>query len=62
MREYVKRFKINIERFSTENLKTWIKSISIIEKKIEKVPRNDIRRHMNVREMQNTCMLKNEDN
>ena len=51
MREYAQKFKINEERYSSETIKTWIKNLKEIEKKMEDVPKNDIRRYMGVREM-----------
>ena len=49
VKEYVKKFTINIKWCSIETIKTWIKNLKIIEKKIRKVPKNDIRRYLNVR-------------
>ena len=48
VREYVKKFKINIERCNTDMMKKWVMNLKIIEKKIEKVSKNDIRRYMSV--------------
>ena len=49
VKEYVKKFTINIERCSIKMIKTWIKNLKIIEKKIWKIPKNNIRRYLNVR-------------
>ena len=48
VREYVKKFKINIERCNIDTIKKWIMNLKIIEKKIEKVSKNDIRRYISV--------------
>ena len=49
VKEYAKKFAINIEQCSSETIKIWIKNLKIIEKKIQKVPKNDIRRYLNIR-------------
>ena len=49
LRDCAQNFKINKERCSSETIKTWIKKLKLI--KIGGVSKNDIRRHMNVREM-----------
>ena len=51
IREYARKFKINEERYSSETIKTWIKNLKVIEKKMEDVPKNDIRRYMGSREV-----------
>ena len=51
IRQYARKFKINEERCSSETIKTWIKNLKVIEKKMEDVPKNDIRRYMESREV-----------
>ena len=57
VKEYAKKFAINIEQCSSETIKIWIKNLKIIEKKIQKAPKNDIRRYLNARMMQNEKKL-----
>ena len=40
------RFKIDVNRCNCDNIKRWIMNLKQIEKKIEKIPVNDIRRFM----------------
>ena len=51
VRDYTQKFKINEECCSSETMKIWIKNLKVIEKKIGKVPKNNIRRYMSIREM-----------
>ena len=53
LKEYTMKSKIDIDRCSAETMKIWIKNLKIIEKKIQKVPRNDIRRYLNLTTVQN---------
>ena len=43
---FVRRSKINIERCSTETIKTWIYNVKNLIRKVEKLPKGDIRRFM----------------
>ena len=45
VRSYVKTFKININQCKIDTIKRWIRNLKDIEKKIERIPRNDIRRY-----------------
>ena len=44
-RMFVKRSKINVKNSQVETIKTWIMNIKDIERKVEKLPCNDIRRY-----------------
>ena len=48
VREFVKKFKINIEHCSVETIKTCIRNLKIFEQKIESKPVNDMRRYFGV--------------
>ena len=50
LRDYIRKFIINEERSNVETLKKWIMNLKQLEKRVEKVPRNDIRRYMIVQE------------
>ena len=50
IREYAKRFKINEDRCSSKSIKTWIMNLRVIEKKMDNVSKNDIRRYIGCRE------------
>ena len=45
VREFVKKFKINIEQCNIDTIKKWIINLKKIQKKVESVPNNDIRRY-----------------
>ena len=42
----VEKCKLDIERCSSDTIKRWIMNMKTIEKKVEKIPAKDIRRHM----------------
>ena len=46
VRNYVRKFEINEERSDVEKLKKWIMNLKKLERRVEKVPKNDIRRYM----------------
>ena len=46
VRDYATKFVLNEEQSSVEKLKKWIMNLKKLECKVEKVPRNDIRRYM----------------
>jgi hypothetical protein len=46
IRLYVQKCRIDMERCSCDTLKRWIMNLKKIEKKVEKIPYNDIRRYM----------------
>ena len=46
VRNYVRKFEINEERSDVEKLKKWIMNLKKLERRIEKVLKNDIRRYM----------------
>ena len=48
VRMFVKRCKINIGNSRVETIKQWIMNVKDIEKKVEKLPRNDIRRYFDL--------------
>ena len=43
---YAERCKIDVNRCNCDNIKRWIMNMRRIEKKVEKIPSNDIRRFM----------------
>ena len=43
---YVDKCKLDVERCNSDTIKRWIMNIRTIEKKVEKIPANDIRRHL----------------
>ena len=45
VRLHMKIFKININQYKIDTIKRQIMNLKDIEKKIEKIPRNDIRRY-----------------
>ena len=46
VRNYARKFEINEERSDIEKLKKWIMNLKKLERRVEKVPKNDIRRYM----------------
>ena len=48
VRDFVKKFNINAELSNVETVKKWIMNLKKIEKKVESVPANDIRRYFGV--------------
>ena len=46
VRDYVRKFIINEERSNAEILKKQIMNFKKLEKRVKKVPRNDIRRYI----------------
>ena len=46
IRMYVEKYKLDVERCNSDTIKRWIMNIRTIEKKVEKIPANDIRRYM----------------
>ena len=46
MRMYVDKCKLDVERSNSDTIKRWIMNKRTIEKKVEKIPANDIRRHL----------------
>ena len=55
-RGYAQKFKINEDRCSIETIKAWMSNLKKIKKRIEDVPKNDIRRCFGAREMQINCV------
>lgn len=45
MRMHMDKCKLDVERCNSDAIKRWIMNIRTIEKKVEKIPANDIRRH-----------------
>ena len=46
IRIYVEKHKLDVERCSSDTIRRWIMNMKTIEKKVEKIPANDIRRYM----------------
>ena len=46
VRDYARKFEINKERSNVEKLKKWIINLKKLERRVGKVPKNDIRRYM----------------
>ena len=46
--EFAQKFKINIKQCTVDTIKKWIMNLRKIEKKMERVPANDIRRYFSV--------------
>ena len=45
MRMFVKKHEIKVQQSKTETIKRWIYNVKEFDRKIEKIPQNDIRRH-----------------
>ena len=46
IRMYVDKCKLDVERCNSDTIKRWIMNKRTIEKKVEKIPANDIRRYL----------------
>jgi len=46
MRMYVDKCKLDVERSNSDTIKRWIMNKRTIEKKVERIPANDIRRYL----------------
>ena len=46
LRMYVQKCKLDLERCKCDTIKRWIMNLKKIEKKVEKIPQNEIRRYM----------------
>ena len=46
IRMHVDKCKLDAERCNNDTIKRWIINIRTIEKKVEKIPANDIRRYI----------------
>jgi len=45
LRKYVDKHHINIEQSNTESIRKWILNIKVFKRKLEAIPKNDIRRY-----------------
>ena len=45
---FIMRNQIEIEKYRIETIKTWIYDMKEIQKKLEKIPKNDIRIFFNI--------------
>jgi len=43
---YMQKCKLDVHRCKCDNIKRWILNLKNIEKKVEKIPQNDIRHYM----------------
>ena len=43
---YVEKYDLDVERYNSNIIRRWIINMKTIEKKIEKIPENDIRGYM----------------
>ena len=46
IRLYVQKSKLDVIRCKCDTIRRWIMNLKRIEKKVEKIPQNDIRRYM----------------
>ena len=46
IRMYVEKNKLDVERCNSDTIRRWIMNMKTIEKKVETIPANDIRRYM----------------
>ena len=46
IKTYAERCRIDVNRCNSDTIKIWIRNLKRIEKKVEKIPINDIRRYI----------------